>query len=301
MASWWRGRKDTASLPHHSYSMRSIISTSSAVYAALLIAAASAYSYNGQKDAAPQNRPRSSDVADVAYPAQHQQLGRRAFVTTSSSALATVGYYGLLDPPRPASAAADTASAKVKVTPVAHTFVASADKGVKPLRENDATRFFTNARIVVPFYGGGSDPRIDSTFAEILDLTIKRKAEKGPGVTPGDVVYGEIAGQKVAPSASVGADNAKTMAMKDTSPSSIASALTALSAGGDVLILPPMKSTGTAGDGKVLTDIAEAAHLEAGARGGQVLGLLIDGPRDPQSIMLSDGGYTLQPILWYSV
>ena len=179
--------------------------------------------------------------------------------------------------------------------------MASAEKGIKPLRENDATRFFTNARIVVPFYGGGSDTsKLDSTCAEILDLTIKRKAEKGPGVTPGNVIFGEIAGQKViAPSAS--AANAKMVAVKDSSPSSISAAASALSAEGDVLILSPFPTKGTADDGKVVAAIAEAAGLEAGARGGQVLGLLIDGPRDPQSVLLSEGGSALQPILWYSI
>lgn len=257
---------------------RSIVTSS---IAALLIATASAYNVRVESDA--------------THRAQ-QQLSRRAFVTAT---LATAGYCSL-GPALPVSAAAsETGAVKVKVTPVAHTFVASA-KGVKPLRENDATRFFTNARIVVPFYGGGFDTgKLDATFAELLNLTIKRKAEKGPGVTPGDVIFGEIAGQRVTPFAS--AANAKMVAVKDASPSSVSAAVSALSAEGDVLILSPTPTKGTAGDGKVLTAIAEAAGLEAGARGGQVLGLLIDGPRDPQSVLLSEGGYALQPILWYSI
>ena len=211
--------------------------------------------------------------------------------------MATAGYCSP-GPALPASAAAsETGAVKVKVTPVAHTFVASVDKGIKPLRENDATRFFTNARIVVPFYGGGSDTsKLDSTFSDILDLTIKRKAEKGPGVTPGDVIFGKVAGQRVASAAS-----AKMVAVKDSSPSSFSAAASALSAEGDVLILSPFPTKGTADDGKVVAAIAEAAGLEAGARGGQVLGLLIDGPRDPQSVLLSEGGSALQPILWYSI
>ena len=213
--------------------------------------------------------------------------------------MATAGYCSP-GPALPASAAAsETGAVKVKVTPVAHTFVASAEKGIKPLRENDATRFFTNARIVVPFYGGGSDTsKLDSTFSDILDLTIKRKAEKGPGVTPGDVIFGKVAGQRVASAASA---SVKMVAVKDSSPSSISAAASALSAEGDVLVLSPFPTKGTADDGKVVAAIAEAAGLEAGARGGQVLGLLIDGPRDPQSVLLSEGGSALQPILWYSI
>ena len=147
--------------------------------AALLVATASAYSVQVENQFAGQQVG-----SDATHRAHQQQLSRRAFVTVASSVLATAGYYSP-GPVLPASAAAsETGAVKVKVTPVAHTFVASAEKGIKPLRENDATRFFTNARIVVPFYGGGSDTsKLDSTFSEILDLTIKRKAEKGPGVT----------------------------------------------------------------------------------------------------------------------
>lgn len=273
---------------------RSIVTS---LIAALLIATASAYNVRVESQSAGQKQIGS----DATHRAHQQQLSRRAFAKAASSALATAGYCSIMGPVPPVSAAAsETGAVKVKVTPVAHTFVASADKGIKPLRENDATRFFTNARIMVSFYGGGSDTsKLDSTFAEILDLTIKRKAEKGSGVTPGDVIFGEIAGQRVAPSAS--AANAKMVAVKDTSPSSVSAAVSALSAEGDVLILSPTPTKGTAGDGKVLAAIAEAAGLEAGARGGQVLGLLIDGPRDPQSVLLSEGGYALQPILWYSI
>mmetsp|Transcript_18154 Transcript_18154/g.51963 ORF Transcript_18154/g.51963 Transcript_18154/m.51963 type:complete len:261 (-) Transcript_18154:100-882(-) len=247
----------------------------------LLVASASAYTSNVRE-------------TTRATSCQHkQQLDRRAFVTASSaSAFAIVGS----QVPPSASAAADTGTTavKVKVTPVAHTFVASADKGIKPLRENDATRFFANAKIVVPFYGGSDPSKVDEAFAEILNLTTKRKAEKGPGVTQGGVIYGEIVGQKVAPSASA----ANKVAVKDASSSSVASAVSALPADGDVLILSPIQSKGMAGDGKVVADIAKAANLEAGSRGGQVLGLLIDGP---QSFLLSGGGFALQPILWYSI
>jgi len=69
----------------------------------------------------------------------------------------------------------------IKVTPLAHTFVTSDSKGkgiAKPVRENDFTRFLTNARVVLFFLGdsdGGGGER------EVTRLTKERKLGKGPG------------------------------------------------------------------------------------------------------------------------
>merc|ERR1719343_976365 len=64
---------------------------------------------------------------------------RRAFLASNTAAIiATLSW------PQPGL------SADVKVTPIAHTFITSSG-ATKPIRENDATRFFTNARVVYLF------------------------------------------------------------------------------------------------------------------------------------------------------
>ena len=114
----------------------------------------------------------------------------------------------------PQPAFAETITATVKVSPIAHTFIASSVANsktpVKPLRENDATRLFTNARVVHLFYDGEDDKAIQ-TAREVLNLIVKRKEGVGPGVTPGKVhflagsssdVYSDIPGLLFLPGSS---------------------------------------------------------------------------------------------------
>jgi len=76
------------------------------------------------------------------------------------------------------------AAANINVTPLVHTFLVSNGGKVKPIRENDATRYLTNAKVVYLFQGSSAD---STNVNEILNLTVKRKAEQGSGVTPGRV------------------------------------------------------------------------------------------------------------------
>jgi len=76
------------------------------------------------------------------------------------------------------------AATNINVTPLVHTFLVSNEGKVKPIRENDATRYLTNAKVVYLFQGSSADSTIVN---EILNLTVKRKTEQGPGVTPGKV------------------------------------------------------------------------------------------------------------------
>jgi hypothetical protein len=212
-------------------------------------------------------------VLDVAAsyqvrPAGHQSkqpsvptsATRRAFLTTTTAAIAASTL------PQPAL------SADIKVTPIAHTFI-TASGAAKPIRENDATRLFTNARVVYLFEGKGAD----SGFAsEVLDLTVKRKAGEGPGVTPGSV-----------------------QVSKSAAPDAVAAAAKNMPEG-DVLLVGPIPSGGTAADGKVLADTAKALGTFVGGKtGGGVISVLLDGPRE--GLKLEEGGYPTSELLWYSL
>ena len=186
---------------------------------------------------------------------------RRAFLTTTTAAIVTSTL------PQPAS------SADIKVTPLAHTFITSSG-AAKPIRENDATRFFTNARVVYLFEGKNADTGL---FSEVLDLTVKRKAGEGPGVTPGNV---------------------QTSA-KYNWPEAVAKAAGGLPAG-DVLLVGPVKSGGTASDGKILAETATSLGTFVGGKtGGGVISVLLDGPRE--DLKLEESGYATSELLWYSL
>eukprot|EP00568_Trieres_chinensis_P011969 CAMPEP_0183293714 /NCGR_PEP_ID=MMETSP0160_2-20130417/2297_1 /TAXON_ID=2839 ORGANISM="Odontella Sinensis, Strain Grunow 1884" /NCGR_SAMPLE_ID=MMETSP0160_2 /ASSEMBLY_ACC=CAM_ASM_000250 /LENGTH=258 /DNA_ID=CAMNT_0025454875 /DNA_START=35 /DNA_END=811 /DNA_ORIENTATION=- len=253
------------------------------ILAAVLIApVATAYAYSSTNARAVAADAKSA--TDVPAPLAH--TGRRAFLGAIPASAASA----LLLPSTPA-AAADFVTT-VKVTPLAHTFITSGGK-VKPLRENDATRFLTNARVVHVFYGDPSE----STAAEVLSLTVKRKAGEGPGVTPGSVnVLGGGSLKAV--------DGAKSVASSSSSNNdakSIAAAVSSLPAG-DVLFVPPAKSGGTAADGAILAETAAAAGLEVGgSKGGGVIGILLNGPRDPNQLKVTEGSYEAPTILWYDV
>lgn len=105
---------------------------------------------------------------------------RRAFLNKATGAVLSSSF-APFSIPAEAADVPDKVTQAVKVTAVAHTFIASTGKAsVKPIRENDATRFFTNARILHLFYTGDEE-KAYATTKEILDLTVKRKSAEGAG------------------------------------------------------------------------------------------------------------------------
>jgi septum formation inhibitor MinC len=186
------------------------------------------------------------------------------------------------------SAAATTVS--INVNPLAHTFaVQSSSAKPKPTRENDATRFLTNARIVFLFQGNnnnnnGATAGNDQLVNEIIQLTTKRKNDAGPGVTPGSVI------QLSPPSAS-----------KNNLVDTIVQSYQKLSTTpGDVLLVGPIPTQGIVADGRLKTDTATALGTFVGtSNGGGVISVLLDGPT--QNFVLFDGGYPISDLLWYSI
>lgn len=106
---------------------------------------------------------------------------RRAFLNKATGAVLSSSF-APFSIPAEAADVPDKVTQAVKVTAVAHTFIASTGNkaSVKPIRENDATRFFTNARILHLFYTGDEE-KAYATTKEILDLTVKRKSAEGAG------------------------------------------------------------------------------------------------------------------------
>lgn len=106
---------------------------------------------------------------------------RRAFLNKATGAVLSSSF-APFSIPAEAADVPDKVTQAVKVTAVAHTFIASTGNkaSVKPVRENDATRFFTNARILHLFYTGDEE-KAYATTKEILDLTVKRKSAEGAG------------------------------------------------------------------------------------------------------------------------
>ena len=202
------------------------------------------------------------------------QQDRRLFLVDSFK-LATVssmtGLAVALASPEAVQAA--DGSVNLKVTPLAHTFITSSGTA-KPIRENDATRFFTNARVVYMFEG---KPGASSALAsEVTALVLKRKSERGPGVTPGSV-HSMTTGN-------VDAVVAKARQLPE----------------GDVLLVGPIPSGGTASDGKILTETANSLGSFVGGRiGGGVLSVLLDGPRE--GLKLVESGFPTSELLWYSL
>jgi hypothetical protein len=173
-----------------------------------------------------------------------------------------------------ASAADNNKPVVIKVSPVSHTFITSSGSAAKPIRENDATRYFTNARVVYLLEGKDAKPGI--LAAEVIDLTTKRKADRGAGVTPGNVQT--LKGG----SATAVADAAKNMPE------------------GDVLLVGPISSEGTASDGKLLADTAAALGTFVGGKiGGGVISVLLDGPKD--DIKFEESGYPTSELFWFSL
>ena len=206
---------------------------------------------------------------------------RRTFLADILSKVSVAAVAGVvsssLAPTTAALAATDViATGIIKVTPIAHTFVIKGGSAPKPVRENDATRFFTNARVVYLFDG---NPIENNLAQEVTDLTTKRKAERGPGVTPGDVqiltMTTQLNVEKIA-------ETAKQMPE------------------GDVLLVGPIPSRGTATDGKILADTASTLGTFVGGKsGGGVISVLLDGPKE--NLKLNESGFPASELLWYSL
>ena len=227
----------------------------------------------------------------------HNNQNRRSFLQKAAMFAPAVTF---LPQSSPAFAAngAEIVTQVIKVTPVAHTFVSSTSPNtqkvsVKPLRENDATRFLTNAKVVHVFYDGDKE-KATKLMKEVLDLTVKRKKGGGAGVTPGNVkflsndadtsgIYKDIPGLSILNEA----------ALKD--------ALEKIPSE-DVVIIPPEKSKGTVSNGMVVEKSAKTCGLEVGGqKSGGVISLLLNGPKDPEKITVMEGEYATSTILWYDV
>jgi hypothetical protein len=185
----------------------------------------------------------------------------------------------------------------IKVNPMAHTFV-TATGAAKPVRENDATRFCTNARVVYLFEGDPTSSTKNIQLAsEILDLAVKRKAGEGPGVTPGKI-RGLSSNKSFLDLASTGL-GLETISSKAESVDSVVASAKKMPQG-DVLFVGPIPSAGVATDGKILADTAAALGTFVGAKtGGGVISVLLDGPR--QDVKFEAGGYPVSDLLWYSI
>ena len=216
----------------------------------------------------------------IRSPKKPSEMGsRRSFLATGTSALVAA-----------TTLAAPANAVDVKVGPLAHTFVTTSG-APKPVRENDATRFFTNAKVV--YLLEGKDVNADLA-KEVLDLTVKRKTGEGPGVTPGKV--------RVLSSQKALADVAAGMGLEVTSKSvSVDSVVTTAKTmpEGDVLLVGPIPSSSVAVDGKILAETAYGLGTFVGGKMGRgVISVLLDGPR--QDLKSEEGGYLISDILWYS-
>lgn len=179
----------------------------------------------------------------------------------------------------------------IKVTPVAHTFITSSGTS-KPIRENDATRFFTNAKVVFLIEGKDANPNL---ALEVLDLTVKRKAGEGPGVTPGKV---HLLSSNKALTDLASSLGLETTIKRESVENVIATARVIPQ--GDVLIVGPISSAGVASDGKVLADTAAGLGTFVGGKTGNgVISVLLDGPRE--NVQFEAGGYPVSDLLWFSV
>ena len=191
------------------------------------------------------------------------------------------------------------AAIDIKVTPMAHTFITSSSgsSSPKPLRENDATRYLTNAKVVYLFSGSS-----DKLPENVLKLTYERKLEAKAGVTPGTIYLASMNQAMIDSAISL---NLPSYSSKDGldlsySSDSIASLARSLPNDGDTLLVGPIPSTGVSGDGKMVADCAKNLGLSTGgAKSGGVLSVLLDGP--VQNLEMESGNYPISTILWYSI
>ncbi|KAG7370827.1 hypothetical protein IV203_019397 [Nitzschia inconspicua] len=199
---------------------------------------------------------------------------RGDFFRDTLAVASTVILAPLITAPTVAFAASAQKSVGIMVSPVSHTFITRNGSVAKPIRENDATRYFTNAKVVYLLEGKDAAPGVLAT--EVVDLTTKRKAERGAGVTPG-----------------------KVETLKYGSANAVADAARKLPEG-DVLLVGPIPSEGTALDGKLLADTATALGTFVGGKtGGGVISVLLDGPRE--NIKFEESGYPTSELFWFSL
>ncbi len=229
-------------------------------------------------------------------PLTHSSLGRRTFLGISVVTLTGGASGGLLSISPATAASGNSVTQTIKVTPVSRTFVTSMKSSekapsIKPLRENDATRFFTNARVVHTFYGGDDSMAVES-MKNILDLTMKRKIGKGAGVTPGEVhLLSDLSG-------TFSIDGLSNLNSSDADLKEVLAKLPS----GDVVFLPPTKSGGTIANAKIVEETGARCGLDLGGeKGGGVISILLNGPRNSEAVVVSDGGYLTSTILWYDI
>jgi len=227
-------------------------------------------------------------ISSFAYNAPQKHVNRRALINKSG-----VTFFSILATSSKAVAAATTTT--IKVTPLAHTFILSKDGSAKPIRENDATRILTNARVVFLFCGDGKNCR--ETTKEILELTFKRKKGEGPGVTPGDVHIAVM--DKAASSTWEGSKS--YLAVEEIKSLDDIGSLKFNS--GDVLFVQPLPSTGVKNDAKIIADCASKLGVNVGSeKSGGVVSVLINGARAPNALTLrEDDGSTAATLLWYDI
>jgi len=216
---------------------------------------------------------------------------RRVFLAdVVSKGAAIVGIVSSASLPQRATAAAGTdlvSTGTIKVTPIAHTFVTTGKLlSPKPVRENDATRFFTNAKVVYLFEGSNNGDNL-LLAQEVTDLTKKRKVENGPGVTPGNLrtlIPEQLMKAKEDRSAIVTRVVESAKQMPD----------------GDVLMVGPIPSLGTADDGRLLTSTASSLGTFVGGKKEQgVISVLLNGPTE--NLKLNESGFPVSELLWYSI
>eukprot|EP00979_Chaetoceros_neogracilis_P009726 scaffold2196_cov259-Chaetoceros_neogracile.AAC.1 len=71
---------------------------------------------------------------------------------------------------------------------------------------------------------------------------------------------------------------------------------------GDVVIVAPKRSNGTIINGMLVEKSARDSRLESGgSRSGGVISCLINGPKDPNTLAVVDGGYSTSTVLWYGL
>ena len=158
----------------------------------------------------------------------------------------------------------------------------------KPVRENDATHFFTNTRVVYLFEGKNNNENNNDNLAqEVTDLTTKRKAERGPGVTSGNVQTLTATQFKSKEGSVVPVDKIVETAKQMTE--------------GGVLLVGQIPSRGTAADGKILADAASTLGTSIGGEsGGGVISVLLNGPKENLKLNESSG-FPASELLWYSL
>jgi len=240
-------------------------------------------------------------IHSYEVPLPRTKIGHRRFFLARSATAAAAATIGVASSSllgtNPTWAATDN-NIVIKVTPMAHTFITSSGTAAKPIRENDVTRFFTNAKVVYLLEGNNNrDSTKPSLVGEILDLTVKRKAGEGPGVTPGKVKLFSNDKSIMALASEIGIPTGSYKSESTIVDAVVTEAKSMIE--GDVLLVGPIISSGVAADGKLLTDTAKGLGTFVGGKTGRgVVSVLMDGPRE--GLQLEQGGYPLSELLWYS-